>query len=146
LAEAPLGRCFTTARFVTDMYPRPSEQVDEGIRERAALRHGRGMHMDDRWRIVIAAAVVLALPVGGCRDGRRWEPWPVGTCVRESDDGGSAVVSCAEPHTHKVTAIVAGDGDACPGNTVMYSTPADPDDGVMTTCFQAHRILEDPQR
>lgn len=97
--------------------------------------------MEDRWRVVVAAAIVLALLLGGCKIFRQpYVPLPVGTCVRESDEG-SAVVSCAEPHTHRVTAIVVGDGEACPGNTVMYSSPADPDDGLMTTCFQAHKAL-----
>ena len=93
--------------------------------------------MDDRWRMVAAAALVLALPLGGCRAFRQpYEQLPVGTCVRESD-AGSVVVPCAEPHTHKVSAVVAGDGEACPTDTVMYASPADPDDGLMTTCFQA---------
>ncbi len=92
--------------------------------------------MNDRWRVVAAAAIVLALPLGGCRDIGQRDVWPVGTCVRVSDQGTTAV-SCAEPHTHRVSAIVAGDGTACPGDTVMYASPADPDDGLMTTCFQA---------
>ena len=92
--------------------------------------------MDHRWRIVVGAACLLALPLGGCREFRQpYVPLPVGTCVRESD-GGSAVVPCAEPHTHRVSATVAGDGAACPGDTVMYASPADPDDGMITTCFQ----------
>ena len=92
--------------------------------------------MDDRWRVVVAAAIVLALALGGCKAFRQPDvPLPVGTCVRESD-AGSAVVPCAEPHTHKVSANVPGDGAACPRDTVMYSSPADPDDGAMTTCFQ----------
>ena len=93
--------------------------------------------MEARWRMVVAAAMVLSLPLGGCGGLRQpYVPLPVGTCVRESD-AGSAVVPCAEPHTHKVSANVPGDGAACPRDTVMYSSPADPDDGVMTSCFQA---------
>jgi hypothetical protein len=92
--------------------------------------------MDDRWRLVVAAAIVLSLPLGGCRGFRQRDSWPVGTCVRESEEG-TTPVSCAEPHTHRVSAIVAGDGEACPRDTVMYESPADPDDGLMTTCFQA---------
>lgn len=96
--------------------------------------------MDDRWRAVVAAAIVLAVPLGGCRDNRLLDSWPVGTCVRASDES-TTPVSCAEPHTHRVTAIVAGTGEACPADTVMYSSPADPDDGLMTTCFKAHKKL-----
>ena len=108
-----------------------------GSREQATLRQSRGGRVEDRWRVVIAAAIVLALPLGGCKGLRPpYEQLPVGTCVRESD-AGSAVVPCAEPHTHKVIAIVGGAGEACPANTVMYASPADPDDGLMTTCFQA---------
>lgn len=93
--------------------------------------------MDGRWRVVVAAAIVLALPLGGCKGLRGpYEQLPVGTCVRVSDEG-TATVSCADPHTHRVTAIVAGAGETCPANTVMYASPADPDDGLMTTCFQA---------
>jgi len=92
--------------------------------------------MEDRWRVVVAAAIVLALPLGGCRDSGQRNLWPVGTCVRASDEG-TAPVSCAEPHTHRVSAIVGGEGEACPGDTDIYLSPADPDDGVMTTCLQA---------
>ena len=98
--------------------------------------------MEDRWRVVVAAAIVLALPLGGCRAFRQpYVPLPVGTCVRESDEG-TAPVPCAEPHTHRVTAIVAGDGEACPGDTVMYASPADPDDGLTTACFRADTTPE----
>jgi hypothetical protein len=86
--------------------------------------------------MVVAGGFALALSLGGCRGLRGPDvQLPVGTCVRESD-GGSAVVPCAAPHTHKVIAIVPGDGGACPRVTVMYSTPADAGDDVMTTCFQ----------
>jgi hypothetical protein len=96
--------------------------------------------MNDRWTVVVAAGIALALPLGGCRDVRRDDSWPVGTCVRASDES-TTPVSCAEPHTHRVTAIVAGDGEACPADTVMYASPADQHDGAMTTCFQAHTVL-----
>jgi hypothetical protein len=92
--------------------------------------------MEDRWWVVVAAAIVLALPLGGCRDGGQRDPWPVGTCVRVSDEGSMATVSCADPHTHRVSAIVAGEGEACPRDTDIYSSPADPHDGLMTWCFQ----------
>jgi len=92
--------------------------------------------MEGRWMVVVTAALVLALPLGGCRAFRQpYVPLPVGTCVRASDEA-TTPVPCAEPHTHRVSAIVAGDGEACPGDTVMYSSPADPHDGLMTTCFQ----------
>lgn len=96
--------------------------------------------MEDRWRVVVAAAIVLALPLGGCRDIGQRNLWPVGTCVRVSDEG-TATVSCAEPHTHRVIAI-AGQAEACPRDTDMYAQPADPDDGLMTTCFQADAAAE----
>ena len=98
--------------------------------------------MKDRWRVVVAAAIVLSLPLGSCKGLHGpYVQLPVGTCVRESDEG-SAVVPCAEPHTHRVIAIVAGDGKACPADTVMYASPADPDVGLMTTCFQADAVAE----
>lgn len=92
--------------------------------------------MEDRWRVVVAAAIVLALPLGGCRAFRQpYVPLPVGTCVRVSDEGAETVVPCAEPHTHRVTAI-AGEGETCPPDTVMYASPADTDDGLTTTCYR----------
>lgn len=97
--------------------------------------------MEGRWRVVVAAAIVLALPLGGCRGFRQNDSLPVGTCVRVSDEG-TAAVSCTEPHTHRVSAIVAGEGGACPRDTVMYASPADPDDGVMTTCFALDSAAE----
>jgi hypothetical protein len=97
--------------------------------------------MDDRWRFVAATAIVLALPIGGCQPAGRPDLLPVGTCVRASDRG-ETVVPCIEPHTHRVTAIVAGDGDACPRDTVMYASPADPDDGQWTICYQADAAAE----
>ncbi len=91
--------------------------------------------MRDRRRVAVATVIVLALPLGGCRGLRQPEvPLPVGTCVRQSDEG-STVVSCAEPHTHKVIAIV-GEGEDCPPESNMASVPADPVDGVLTTCFK----------
>ena len=96
--------------------------------------------MSHRWRVVVAAAIVLALPLGGCRGVRQGDSWPVGTCVRVSDDGGMATVSCAEPHTHRVSAIVAGEGAACPRDTAIYASPADPHDGQMTTCFEGDAV------
>ena len=92
--------------------------------------------MSVRWMVVLAAAIVLALPLGGCRKMGEQVQLPVGTCVRDSDTG-TDVVPCAEPHTHRVTAIVPGNGDACPAHTVMWSSPADPDEDLMTTCFKA---------
>jgi hypothetical protein len=91
--------------------------------------------------MVVAAAIVLALALGGCGDIGPRDSWPVGTCVRVSDEGDTAV-SCAEPHTHRVIAIVAGDGEACPGDTDMYAQPADRGDGLMTTCLQAVPAVE----
>jgi hypothetical protein len=98
--------------------------------------------MEDRWRVVVAEAIVLALPLGGCRGFREQEVWPVGTCVRVSDEGDMAPVSCAEPHTHRVSAIVPGDGEACPADTTLYSQPADRDDGLITTCFRRDAAAE----
>ena len=96
--------------------------------------------MGSRWKTLVAAAIVLALPLGGCRAFRQpYVPPAVGTCVNESETG-TPVVPCSEPHTHRVTAVVAGDGDACPADTVMYETPADSDDGLVTTCFALHRV------
>ena len=91
--------------------------------------------MEARWKAVVAAAIVLALPLGGCRHIGHQDSLPVGACVRVSD-AGTATVPCSEPHTHKVVAIVPGAGEACPVKTVMYSSPADEHDPLMTTCFQ----------
>jgi len=98
--------------------------------------------MVDRWKVAVAAAIVLALPLGGCRDAGQHVSWPVGTCVQVAGEGDTAAVPCAEPHTHRVTAVVAGEGEACPRDTVMYVQPADPDDGLMTTCLQADAAAE----
>lgn len=92
--------------------------------------------MGNRWRVMVAAATMLAVPLSGCEGtGQRYVDLPVGTCVRVSDEG-TVTVACAEPHTHRVIAIV-GEGEACPPGSNMGSVPADPDDGLMTTCFQA---------
>jgi hypothetical protein len=85
---------------------------------------------------VVVAAILLALPLGGCKLGRL-DVLPVGTCVRESAEG-TATVPCAEPHTHRVIAVVAGEGGACPPDTDMAASPADPDEGRWTICFQTH--------
>ncbi len=105
--------------------------------ERAAPQQGRGGSIGNRWRLLVAAVVVLALSLGGCKGiGQQNLGFPVGTCVKSSDDGTLTTVSCAEPHTHRVIAI-AGDGESCPPESNMQSQPADPDDGLMTWCFQA---------
>lgn len=83
---------------------------------------------------MVAAAIVLAMSLGGCKGSGQQDVLPVGTCVRVSD-AGTATVPCAEPHTHRVIAN-AGEAEACPRDTDMYAQPADPDDGLITTCFQ----------
>ena len=89
----------------------------------------------ERWRFLVVAAIVLALPLAGCH--RAFDPArdfpPVGTCVRVSDRG-EAVVSCTEPHTHRVVAI-APRAEACPPETTIYAQPADPHDGSVTACY-----------
>jgi hypothetical protein len=90
--------------------------------------------MNHRWNVV-TAAVVLVLMLAGCRGVSPYVSLPVGTCVLENDRGTTAV-PCTEPHTHKVIAIVQRDED-CPPKTDMFSEPADPDDGLTTTCFQS---------
>lgn len=89
--------------------------------------------MGTRWWVAVAAAIVLALPLGGCRGTGQVDLGPVGTCVRVSDEG-TATVPCAEPHTHIVIAIVGNEED-CPPETDMWVSPADPDDGPMTWCY-----------
>jgi hypothetical protein len=89
----------------------------------------------ERWRRVVAAVLVLALPLAGCQrpfDSAR-DLLPVGTCVQVSDQG-EVVVPCAEPHTHKVIAI-APRAEECPGETTIYASPADPHDGTVTACY-----------
>ena len=87
--------------------------------------------MDRRWKR-IAVAAVLAVSLGGCR-GPAEAPLAVGTCVM-SDDRGTTAVPCSEPHTHKVIAVV-DPPERCPIETDMSSQPADPNDGLTTTCF-----------
>ena len=90
----------------------------------------------ERWRLAVVAGMVLALPLGGCGHGfSERDLLPVGTCVRASDQG-EIVVSCAEPHTHKVIAI-APRAEACPAETARYEWPADPHDGTVTVCYAA---------
>ncbi len=89
--------------------------------------------MMSRWKAVAAAALLLAL--GGCAHRVPPEPLAVGTCV-VSDHQGDRPVPCGEPHTHKVIAV-APRGEDCPRETVMFSSPADPDLGTTTTCFVA---------
>jgi hypothetical protein len=62
-------------------------------------------------------------------------------CAQVSEGGGTAVVACTEPHTHKVIAI-AQRAEECPTETDMFSQPADPDDGLTTTCFQSNTATE----
>ena len=87
-----------------------------------------------RWSLVVGAAIALALPLAGCGHFGRWDPPPVGTCVRASDQA-EVVVPCSEPHTHRVIAIVPGQGEACPPETVMWATPADPHHVQVTVCY-----------
>lgn len=90
--------------------------------------------MNHRWNVV-TAAVVLVLLLVGCRGVSPQDSWPVGTCVLVNDRGTTAV-ACTEPHSHKVIAI-AQRAEECPPATDMYSQPADPDDGLTTTCLQS---------
>jgi hypothetical protein len=94
--------------------------------------------MNHRWNVV-AAAVVLVLLLVGCRgvppQDSLQDSLPVGTCVLVNDRG-TTVVPCTEPHSHRVIAI-AERPEECPPKTDMYSQPADPDDGLTTTCFQS---------
>lgn len=90
----------------------------------------------ERWRLAVVGGMVLALPLGGCEHGfGERDLLPVGTCVRVSDEVDVAV-PCTEPHTHKVIAI-APRAEACPGETVIYESPADPNDGTVTVCYSA---------
>jgi hypothetical protein len=91
--------------------------------------------MNHRWN-VIPAAIVLVLLLGGCRGAAQPDSWPVGTCVQVEEAGGTTAVACTETHTHKVIAI-AQRAEECPSETDMFSQPADPDDGLTTTCFQS---------
>ena len=96
--------------------------------------------MNHRWN-VISAAIVLVLLLGGCRGAAQQDTWPVGTCVQVEEAGGTTAVACTETHTHKVIAI-AKRAEECPSETVMFSQPADPDDGLTTTCFQSDTATE----
>jgi hypothetical protein len=91
--------------------------------------------MNHRWS-VMAAAIVLALPLGGCRGVVERDSWSVGMCAQVAGDGHTTAVACTDPHTHKVIAI-ADTAEECPRKTDMFSQPADPDDGTTTTCFQS---------
>lgn len=95
--------------------------------------------MSHRWNVV-TAAIVLMLLLGGCRGVAQQDSWPVGTCVQVKG-GGTTAVACTEPHTHKVIAI-AQRAEECPSETDMFSQPADPDDGLTTTCFQSDTAPE----
>jgi hypothetical protein len=87
-------------------------------------------------RDVLTAVIVLVLLVCGCGSVPPQVWWPVGTCVRLSEGRGTTAVPCTEPHTHKVIAI-ARRAEECPSETDMFSQPADPDDGLTTTCFRS---------
>ena len=96
--------------------------------------------MHHRWNVV-TAAVVLVVLLAGCRAAPPQESWTtVGTCVLV-DDRGTTAVPCTEPHSHKVIAI-AKRAEECPPTTDMYSQPADPDDGLTTTCFRSHTATD----
>ena len=95
--------------------------------------------MNRRWNLVTAAIVlvlVLLLLLGGCRAAAQQDSWPVGSCVQVNEGVGTTAVPCTEPHTHRVIAI-AQRAEECPRETDMFSQPADPDDGLTTTCFQS---------
>ena len=89
--------------------------------------------MNHRWK-ALAAVVVLALPLGGCQHVSQRDVLAVGTCV-VSDDKGTTPVACGEAHTHKVIAVAPRPED-CPRETDMFASPADPDQGTITECFQ----------
>jgi hypothetical protein len=93
----------------------------------------RTVNMDDRCR-VLAAAAALILLLGGCSPAGRRDVLAVGTCV-VSDGDGTTPVACGEAHTHKVIAIAARP-EGCPSETDMFAQPADPDDGTTTECFR----------
>ena len=92
--------------------------------------------MSHRW-IGITQAIVLPLLLCACRGAAQQDAWTVGACAQVNEGGGTTAVACTEQHTHKVIAI-AQRAEECPSGTDMFSQPADPDDGLTTTCFQAH--------
>jgi hypothetical protein len=96
--------------------------------------------MNHRWN-VITRAIVLLMLLGGCRAASQEDSLPVGTCVQATEGGGTTAVACTERHTHKVIAI-ARRAEECPRETDMFSQPADPDDGLTTTCFQSDTASE----
>ena len=96
--------------------------------------------MSHRWSVV-ARAIVLVLLLAGCRVGAPQDSLSVGACVQVNEGGGTTAVACSEPHTHKVIAI-AQRAEECPSETDMFSQPADPDDGLTTTCFQSDTATE----
>ncbi len=87
------------------------------------------------------AAIFLVLLLGGCRGVAPQDSWPVGTCVRVIESRGTTAVPCTGPHTHKVIALALR-AEQCPSETDMFSQPADPDDGLTTTCFQSHTATD----
>ncbi len=89
----------------------------------------------------ITQATVLVLLLGGCRGAAQQDSWTIGMCAQVNADGDTTAVACTEPHTHKVIAI-AERAEACPSQTDMFSQPADPDDGLTTTCFQSDKATE----
>ena len=96
--------------------------------------------MSHRWNVV-TRAIVLVLLLGGCRAGAQQDSLSVGTCVRVDEGRGTTTVPCTEPHTHKVIAI-AQRAEECPSETDMFSQPADPEEGLTTTCFQSDTATE----
>jgi hypothetical protein len=89
--------------------------------------------MSSQWKTV--AAATLLLTIGGCAHRVPPDTLAVGTCI-VSDGQGDRPVACDEPHTHKVIAV-APRPENCPRETVMFTSPADPDVGTTTTCFVA---------
>ena len=96
--------------------------------------------MRHRWS-GITQAIVLVLLLGSCRGAAQQDSWTVGMCAQVSEGGGTTAVACTEPHTHKVIAI-ARRAEECPSETDMFSQPADPDDGLTTTCFQSNTATD----
>jgi hypothetical protein len=92
-------------------------------------------------RIRFTQAIVLALLLCACRGNGRQDSWTAGMCAQVNGDGGTTAVACTAPHTHMVIAI-APRAEECPSATDMFSLPADPDDGLTTTCFQSHTATE----